>query len=87
MFKQYLHMVRLNWPALNEKVDFEYDSKDYADDEGLFSIYLRASDYEHMFARNLLVILSCTAVILIVWVTLAIIDAVTQVGSSARKQS
>lgn len=73
-FKKYLHLVRLNWPDLNEDIQASYDVFEYSNDDGLYSAYLRASDYVHLFARNTVIIICSVILIAAVWLLAALID-------------
>ena len=75
-FKKYLHLVRLNWPALNEDIEENFSVFDYQDEQGLYSAYLRASDYVHLFARNTVIIICSALVIFAVWAIVGILDRV-----------
>ena len=75
-FKKYLHLVRLNWPALNEDIEKNFSVFDYPDEQGLYSAYLRASDYVHLFARNTVIIICSALLIFAVWAVIGILDRV-----------
>ena len=47
---------------------------DYATDDGLYSAFLESSDYEHLFARNLVIVVATAMLIFFVWSVLAIVD-------------
>ena len=78
IFKQYLHLVRLNLPALNSEIEETYDVQDYADDQGLYTLYLKSVDFYHLFARNLVIVIGSVVLILGVWAIIAVVDAVTR---------
>ena len=73
-FKKYLHLVRLNWPALNKDIEKTHDVFEYENDQGLYSAYLRASDYVHLLARNTVIIICSALLIFLVWAIVGIID-------------
>ena len=75
-FKKYLQIVRLNWPDINDNIEESFDVHDYSNDEGIFSIYLQASGYKHLFARNLIIIISSVLCIGIVWAIIAMVDKI-----------
>ena len=74
VFKQYLNLVRLNWPALNEHIDETHDVYNYSLDQGNYSIYLKEMDYDHLFGRNLVIVISSGLAIGIAWGVMAGID-------------
>ena len=55
VFKRYLNLVRLNIPYFNDANKSEVDISDY----------LKSSDYDHLFARNLPLII--TALLIFIW--------------------
>lgn len=76
VFKQYLYLVRLSWPRLNEKIDEDYDILDYNEmtSDRFYSIYMQSSDYTHFFARNLAIVIFTALLIVAVWILFAIVD-------------
>jgi len=75
VFKKYLNLVRLNFPDLNDKIENSFNVKKYSIDQGLYTIYLKSCDFEHLFARNLIIIVSSAILILTVWILLTFLDA------------
>ena len=86
-FKKYLNLVRLNWPQLNEDIENNIDVFDFENEKGLYSIYLRDSDYSHLFARNTVIIITAALIIFMTWATLAIIDQCTGNKKNPKKSS
>ena len=76
VFKQYLYLVRMTWPGAVENVDETYNASDYANEEGWYNIYLKSSDYFHLFAHNMFVIIMTGVAIVIVWAVFWLIDRV-----------
>ena len=73
VFKRYLNLVRLNSPGFNEHIEEEYSVHDFTSEVG-YSNYLKSSDYVHLFARNLVIIMIALLIIALVWIAFAITD-------------
>ena len=74
VFKKYLYLVRMSWQKFNNNIEESYNVHDYATDDGLYSAFLESSDYEHLFARNLVIVVATAMLIFFVWSVLAIVD-------------
>ena len=58
IFKKYLNLVRWNSPDYNEHIEEKYDVHNYTTDDGSFSFYMESSDYVHLLARNMVIIIT-----------------------------
>ena len=69
-------MVRFTWPRLNERIYNVYGANglDGSDNGNLYSMILPASDYHHLFARNLVIVIAIALLIAIIWVTMRFFD-------------
>lgn len=64
----------MNWQKFDDSIDETYSVHQYATDDGLYSAFLESSDYKHLFARNLVIVIASAMAILFVWSVLAIVD-------------
>ena len=74
IFKKYLNLVRWNSPDYNEHIEEKYDVHNYATDDGSFSLYMQSSDYVHLLARNMVIIITTALVIGLVWLVFIPLD-------------
>ena len=86
VFKKYLNLVRLNSPDLNERIEEAYEVKEYSLDQGLYTIYLKSCDFEHLFARNLVIIIASAILILTVWTLLIVLDGFSRIKQPESSQ-
>lgn len=50
VFKEYLDLLRLNWPLLNNALFDRYNFRIKGYEQGFYNVFLEASDYVHLFA-------------------------------------
>mmetsp|Transcript_288 Transcript_288/g.389 ORF Transcript_288/g.389 Transcript_288/m.389 type:complete len:196 (+) Transcript_288:2720-3307(+) len=64
----------MTWTGVTDEIEEEYSASDYASEGGLYSAYLRSSDYFHLFSNNLAVVVVVAIVIVAIWGILAVFD-------------
>jgi len=74
VFKDYLDLVRLNWPALNLALDDRSSYRQETQSSKYFNIFLETSDYVYLFAPNLVLVGTAGLAVLLVWISLALKD-------------
>ena len=74
IFNRYLNLVRLNWPYFNQLLRDSYKFKEYGIEDGLYNVFLKQSDYNHLFGQNLVIII-CTGIMIgLIWLGVGIKD-------------
>lgn len=74
VLKEYLDLVRLNWPTLNNALYDRYTYRQSGYERGFYNVFLETSDYVHLFAQNLVIISFAGILILVTWIGLAVKD-------------
>ena len=74
VLKEYLDLVRLNWPALNNALYDRATYREHGYEHGFYNVFLESGDYVHLFAQNLVIFSFIGLLILLSWIGLAIKD-------------
>ena len=74
VFKKYLYLRRLHWHQLDEELQVSNDEREYTDEQGLYSIYLKSSGYLHLMTRNMSIIIWFAVLVTAVWILASILD-------------
>ena len=78
VFKDYLNLLRLNWPIFNDALTDRYSYRLNQDSpnmgKGCDNVLLEASDYVHLFGHNLVVVCIAGLCILLTWLVLTLKD-------------
>ena len=72
----YLDKVRWYDGDFIEQIEEQYSFEKYDVDVGNFHHLLKSCGYEHLVAHNLLIVIAVMALILLVWLVLAVKDLV-----------
>lgn len=75
VLKEYLDLVRLNFPAMNAALSDRYSYRQpdqMAQNPYSVNIFLETSDYVYLFAQNIVIIFTVGFCILVTWISFSV---------------